>query len=135
VSETNRIRNTNGGPIQIGDGIGNFPGNYKLYVADGILTERLKVAVRNSGNWADFVFDPAYRLPALTQVSQYVRQHRHLPGIPSASEVSREGLDVGEMNARLLQKIEELTLYAIRQETMLRRLQTELRRLKGRKTR
>ena len=134
VGGSNRIRNTNGGPVVIGDGIANFPGNYKLYVADGIMTERLKVAIRNSGNWADFVFDPTYRLPDLRDVNRYVRQNGHLPGIPSASEVTQQGLDVAEMNARLLQKIEELTLYVIKQDADLRRLKKELRGLKNHKT-
>jgi trimeric autotransporter adhesin len=95
--------------------VGNVtaPNGYKLFVEQGILTERVKVAIKTSGNWADYVFDKNYQLPALSMVEQYINQHKHLPGIPSASEVVKEGIDLGEMNAKLLAKIEELTLYII----------------------
>lgn len=63
--------------------------------------------------WSDFVFDDGYRLPTLVELEEYVRQNRHLPGIPGEAEAMTEGVDLGEMNARLLQKIEELTLYVI----------------------
>jgi len=63
--------------------------------------------------WSDFVFDDGYRLPSLLELESYVRSHRHLPDIPSAVEVEANGVDLGEMNARLLQKVEELTLYII----------------------
>ncbi len=95
--------------------IGNVtsPNGYKLFVEQGILTEKVKVAVKTSANWADYVFDKKYELPALKQVEQYIQQHQHLPGIPAAGEVVKEGLDLGDMDARLLAKIEELTLYII----------------------
>jgi trimeric autotransporter adhesin len=95
--------------------IGNVtaPNGYKLFVEQGILTEKVKVAVKTSANWADYVFERNYQLPALRQVEQYIQQHQHLPGIPAASEVVKDGLDLGEMNAKLLAKIEELTLYVI----------------------
>lgn len=66
-------------------------------------------------NWADFVFDDSYRLPALSEVEQHIQEHKHLPDIPSAAEVSRDGVNVVEMQAKLLQKVEELTLYVIDQ--------------------
>jgi trimeric autotransporter adhesin len=95
--------------------IGNVtaPNGYKLFVEQGILTEKVKVAVKTTANWADYVFDKNYQLPVLQQVEQYIQQHQHLPGIPAASEVVKNGLDLGEMNAKLLGKIEELTLYVI----------------------
>ncbi len=52
-------------------------------------------------------------LPSLSEVESYITRHRHLPGIPSAKEVENNGVDLGEMNAKLLQKVEELTLYVI----------------------
>lgn len=63
--------------------------------------------------WSDFVFDEDYRLPSLYELEKYVATNRHLPDIPSAKEVEENGVDLGEMNAKLLQKVEELTLYVI----------------------
>ena len=79
--------------------------------ADGqVKTKSLKVTL---DGWSDFVFDDGYRLPTLAELEQYVKAHRHLPDIPSAAEVEQEGVDLGQMNALLLQKVEELTLYVI----------------------
>lgn len=64
-------------------------------------------------DWSDYVFDPAYRLKPLEEVERFVQENRHLPDIPSAAEVEEKGVDVGEMNKLLLQKVEELTLYVI----------------------
>jgi trimeric autotransporter adhesin len=109
--------------------IGNVtaPNGYKLFVEQGILTERVKVAIKTSANWADYVFDKSYQLPVLQQVEQYIQQHQHLPGIPAASDVVKNGLDLGEMNAKLLGKIEELTLYiiAIDKEAALQKLRND----------
>ena len=75
-----------------------------------VKTKSLKVTL---DGWSDFVFDDGYRLPTLAELEQYVKAHRHLPDIPSAAEVEQEGVDLGQMNALLLQKVEELTLYVI----------------------
>ena len=93
------------------------PAGYNLYVSKGILTEKLKVA--NSAdvmNWSDFVFNKDYKLRSLHDVESYINANKHLPEIPSAKEVGEEGIDVAAMDARLLQKIEELTLYIIQQQ-------------------
>ena len=66
--------------------------------------------------WADFVFDSNYKLPTLSFVESYIQQHKHLPDVHSAEEVQKNGLDVGDNQAVLLRKIEELTLYTIEQE-------------------
>ncbi len=71
-----------------------------------------KVTVKQTG-WADFVFDPAYVLPSLDSVETFIKQKGHLPEIPSIVEIEKTGQDLGEMNRKLLQKIEELTLYVI----------------------
>lgn len=92
-------------------GIGtNNPGTNKLAVEGTIGARRVKVT---QTAWADFVFHPDYNLPALSEVEKFVKTNRHLPDIPSAAEVEKEGLDLGEMNKKLLQKVEELTLYLI----------------------
>ncbi len=101
-------------------------GTYSLYVPKGILTERVRVAVKNSGSWADYVFDEAYPLKPLSAVEKFVQQHKHLPDVPSASEVVKGGLDLGDSQRILLQKIEELTLYIIQQEKRINALEEKL---------
>lgn len=89
-------------------------GNYRLYVADGILTESLKVAIRNTNDWSDKVFDKDYVLKPLNMVQEFVTKYHHLPDIPSAQElVDNKGYDIQQMDAKILQKVEELTLYLI----------------------
>lgn len=92
-------------------GIGTTaPGAYKLAVAGTIAARKVKVTQET---WADFVFHPDYQLPSLQEVERFITANRHLPDIPSAKEVAADGLDLGEMNRKLLQKVEELTLYLI----------------------
>ena len=66
----------------------------------------------NNG-WADFVFDDNYKLPSLEEVESYIKVNRHLPGIPPEKKIREKGMDVSDMLARQMQKIEELTLYLI----------------------
>jgi hypothetical protein len=87
---------------------------------------KAKQLVLSPDAWADFVFDSTYRLPALDNVEAFIRRQHHLPGIPSAAEVRKDGLDVGAGQAALLKKIEELTLYNIDQE---KRINEQYRRL------
>lgn len=98
------------------------PKNYKLAV-EGIVGAR-KVKVTQE-SWADFVFDPGYRLPSLQELEQYIREHRHLPDIPTEQEVLAEGIDLGEMNKKLLQKVEELTLHVIDLNNRLKALENK----------
>ena len=87
------------------------PTGYKLYVEKGILTEKVKVAVKTDAvNWSDYVFEPDYQLLALDSVELYTQQHKHLPGMPSAADVYKNGIDVAQMDALLLKQIEELWL-------------------------
>ena len=90
-----------------------FPSGYSLYVANGILTEKVKVAVKNTSDWADYVFAPTFKLKDLSEVEAFIKTNKHLPDVPSASEVVENGIDMAKMDALLLQKIEELTLYVI----------------------
>jgi len=92
-------------------GIGTTTTGVHKLAVEGSIGAR-KVKVTQSG-WADFVFDPAYQLPPLHEIETYIQANRHLPGIPTAAVVEKEGLDLGEMDKKLLQKIEELTLYII----------------------
>lgn len=98
--------------------------NYKLAVAGKIITEEL--VVKLLANWPDYVFEESYDLKSLDEVEQYINEHKHLPNVPSAREVEENGIGIGEMNAILLQKIEELTLHAIKQQKMIEELQKEV---------
>ena len=90
------------------------PGSYKLYVAGGILTEQVKVALHTDNvNWSDYVFANDYKLKSLNEVEQYITANKHLPEVPSSDDVKKDGIDVAQMDATLLKKIEELTLYVI----------------------
>jgi hypothetical protein len=75
-----------------------------------------KVVVKANGSWPDYVFNTDHRLRPLREVAQYIQQNHHLPELPSAAEVEKDGVDVGQNQAVLLKKIEELTLYVIAME-------------------
>jgi len=89
------------------------PSVYGLYVTKGILTERVKVASINSSDWADYVFEEDYDLNSVEKVEAFVKENKHLPNVPSAKEVSENGVDMVEMDATLLRQIEELWLHVI----------------------
>jgi len=94
-------------------GIGTANPTSKLTVAGNINSREVKVTV-DAG--ADFVFDKNYNLPSLASIDQYIKENKHLPEIASADEMKNEGINLSEMNIKLLQKIEELTLYTIEQQ-------------------
>lgn len=95
--------------------LGNIstPAGYRLYVKDGILSEKVKVANVNSSDWADYVFADDYHLNSTEEVEQFIQTNKHLPNVPSAKEVSKNGVDMVEMDATLLRQIEELWLHVI----------------------
>lgn len=96
--------------------IGNVtsPGNYKLYVQDGILAEKVRVASPGDVTyWPDYVFSDEYKLLSLTELEKYIQSTHHLPNVPSATVVSTEGIDMADMFKAQMQKIEELSLYVI----------------------
>lgn len=95
--------------------------NYKLAVNGSAIFTRAVVKLYSA--WPDYVFETSYKLPTIREVEQFIKQHKHLPGVPSAKEVEAHGLDVGENQAVLLKKIEELTLYLIQQQKELERSQ------------
>ncbi|WP_396159108.1 hypothetical protein [Flavobacterium sp.] len=120
------------GKIYIGSNVSypNATGNYKLFVEGGILTEKVKVALRSTANWADYVFEKNYELMPLKNVEEYINKNKHLPGIDSAEELSKKGLDLAEMQAKQMEKIEELTLYIIEQNKKLEKQNNEIEELK-----
>nr|WP_320120079.1 hypothetical protein [uncultured Marinifilum sp.] len=87
--------------------------------------------VKVESDWADFVFEDDYQLRTLSEVNNFIKENRHLPDIPSEKQVKEEGISVGEMNAKLLQKIEELTLYIIQQQEQINTLQTKVSQLEN----
>lgn len=110
------------GKISIGNSI-STPGNYKLYVETGILSEKVKVATVNSGDWADYVFEEDYELNSLEEVEQFVKTNKHLPNVPSAKQVEKNGIDMAEMDATLLRQIEELWLHVIELKKEIEKLE------------
>ncbi len=81
--------------------------------------------------WADYVFKKDYKLRTLEEVENHIAEKGHLPNIPSAAEVEKNGINLGEMDAKLLEKIEELTLYSIKQNKQIKQLQEENKVLKS----
>jgi hypothetical protein len=99
-------------------------GNVRLLVDGGILAGEVEVIDMN--NWPDYVFLPDYKAPTAADLEIFIRENGHLPGIPSAAEIHEEGLKLGEMQARLLEKIEELTLIIIQQQKEIDSLKAQL---------
>ena len=115
------------GKVSIGEVSTNTPNyDYQLYVGGGILTERVKVALKTSSEWSDHVFAPNYSLMPLDKVADFITENGHLPGVPSADCMVEEGLDVVKMNAMLLEKIEELTLHLLALNKEIAQLQMEI---------
>lgn len=91
-----------------------------LDVNGNIKTRKITVT---QTNWADYVFDSSYQLASLHQVEKYIQTNKHLPDVPSAATVQKDGVDLAENQALLLKKIEELTLYIIAQEKRIKQLE------------
>ena len=101
--------------------------DYKLSV-DGKAV--FKEAVVTLDNWADFVFENNYKLRKLEEVEAFIKENHHLPDVPSEKEVKENGVSLGEMDAILLQKIEELTLYMIELKKENEALKKEVQKIK-----
>ena len=99
---------------QLGINTNTIPTGYTMAVNGKMIGEELKIQL--VANWPDFVFNKDYNLPTLTEVEKHILENGYLRDVPNAKEVSENGILLGEMNAKLLQKIEELTLYTIQQE-------------------
>ena len=93
---------------------------------DGLLYAR-KMKV-NLDNWPDYVFETNYPLLSLKEIESYINSNGHLPNVPSAEEVEKNGVDLGEANKILLQKVEELTLHLIEQNKRIEALENELKK-------
>ncbi|MDI9364930.1 MAG: hypothetical protein QM541_08260 [Flavobacterium sp.] len=125
----NTIISDLGGTVLIGTNTFPAPSaSYKM-VVDGKVGVR-KLVVTQLAGWADYVFVPSYKLRPLQDLETYIKQHQHLPDVPSASEVAANGIDLGDNQAVLLKKIEELTLYVIEQNKELQMQKKEIQLLK-----
>ena len=113
--------NPDGGGVGIGT---TNPGTFKLAVEGGIGARSLKVTLQSP--FPDYVFKNDYPLLSLSNLEKYIQKHKHLPGIPTEEEVKNsDGLDLGEMNLKLLEKVEELTLYIIELNKKVEKLEKE----------
>jgi hypothetical protein len=99
-------------------GIGTTNPTYKLSVNGQIQSKEVRVET----GWADYVFENDYELKPLSEVEQFIATNKHLPGIPSAEEIQKNGLPVGELQTKMMAKIEELTLYIIELEKQVKEL-------------
>nr|WP_299073822.1 tail fiber protein [uncultured Allomuricauda sp.] len=113
-------------------GIGTTTPDAKLTVKGDIHAEEVKVDLSVPG--PDYVFKEGYDLKSLEEVQNFIKENGHLPNIPSALEMEENGIQLGEMNMKLLEKIEELTLYAFEQEAMYKEKDKEITNLKNRLT-
>ena len=96
----------------VGIGTGTVNPAYKLSVLGSIRSTEIVVET----GWADYVFDDKYKLKSLDEVEKFIAQNKHLPNIPSAAEIEKNGLHLGDTQKRMMEKIEELTLYIIQQQ-------------------
>ena len=110
--------NANGAQIRLMSngnvGIGTLNPQAKLAVEGNILAKEIKV--KTDISVPDYVFEPDYKMQSLAEIENYVKEHKHLPEVPSAKEIGEEGLDLAAMNLALLKKVEEQTLHLIEQQ-------------------
>lgn len=102
---------------------------YDTFMFDG-LVKATEIKVQPNV-WSDFVFAKDYDLPSLEALEAYIHKNKHLPEIPTEVEVIESGINLGEMNAKLLQKIEELTLYLIEEHKQNQLLKQRIEKLEG----
>jgi hypothetical protein len=111
------------GAVGIGVNSGaSIPAGYLLAIDGKVMSEEVNVQL--SGNWPDYVFEKNYELPSLASLRQYVATHKHLPNIPAAADVEKNGIALGDMQKKMMEKIEELTLYVLKLEEEITKLKT-----------
>ncbi|MFP5040970.1 hypothetical protein [Parasediminibacterium sp. JCM 36343] len=122
------------GKVKIGN-VNELIDGYKLFVEEGILSEKVKVAVKNSEDWYDNVFTPSYKRMSIQDLDGFIKQYKHLPDVPTTETVMKDGIDLGKMNGILLKKLEELTLDVIDMKKELDETKRQLDELKMAKNR
>lgn len=113
---------------RVGIGTTDIPSGYKLAVDGKIITE--EVLVEMSEYWSDYVFKEDYNLLSIADLNKYINMNKHLPDVPTLEDVEKEGLNLGKMDAVLLRKIEELTLYILELNNRIYVLEEENKELK-----
>jgi len=111
----------------VGIGTNNTNG-YKLAIGGNVVAEEIVVKLKN--NWPDYVFNENYKKTNLGELEKYISDNGHLPNIPNSDKISNDGINLGEMQAKLLEKIEELTLYLIEQNKKIEKLENDYQMLK-----
>ncbi len=127
-SSNNPILMLDGAAEAVAIGIETIPAGYKLAVDGRTICE--EVMVELSEGWPDYVFAHDYPLPSLASLEAQINQLGHLPGVPSAAQLEEEGLELGNMQRIMMQKIEELTLYVIQLKKENEQIKSELEELK-----
>ena len=123
ISAVNRV-NTKAFSVLLKNSSGNYEDKFAVMGDGTVRAEEVKV---KTPIFPDYVFETDYELETLEEVEAYIRKHGHLKGIPSAEEVEKnEGFNLGELNIKLLEKIEELTLYVIEQNKEIKELKRKL---------
>jgi len=118
------------GGVGIGITAGSFLANGYIFSVDGkIIAEEMRI--QNSANWPDYVFENKYALMPLDELKESIESNKHLPNIPSATEIENDGLLVGDMQKKMMEKIEELTLYILNLNDANKKLQEEVDGLKA----
>jgi len=105
---------------------GVLPNGYRAAIDGKVLMEECHL--QNSNNWPDYVFAADYKLRSLKDTEAFIKQNQHLPEVPAAKVVEKEGYDVGEMTKILLKKIEELTLHTIAQQKEIEALKAQIKK-------
>jgi len=120
---TTKMTITSGGNVGIGT---TTPGTFKLAVNGAIAAKDLQILNTTGPTWPDYVFSKEYKLPSLQNVEKYIKQNKHLEGVPSAEEIKENGYSAATLDQALLKKVEELTLYVIEQQKQIEALQKEV---------
>lgn len=113
----------------VGIGAPSIPAGYLLAVGGKIIAT--EVVVRLLPSWPDYVFKKGYKLKTLNELEEYVEANHHLPGIPSAKEIDKDGLSIGDIVTKQMEKIEEMSLYLIEINKKVENLETENKQLKA----
>lgn len=121
------------GTVGIGVTSNNYlPAGYLLAVDGKIISEEIRVEM--SGDWPDYVFESDYQLTPLDELELQINDFGHLPGIPAAADIEANGFELGDMQKRMMEKIEELTLYLIEANKQIQNLEQKVDLLEKKNT-
>lgn len=110
------------------------PGTFKLAVSGKIAAnEEVRVFISGTTVFPDYVFDPSYKLPKLEETEKYIKENRHLPEVPTAADIDKNGMSLNDMNVILLKKVEELTLYMIEMKKENKELKERIEKIENKK--